>query len=305
MTTMLVKLQIDLIIFFELITWISQSRLKMSNLQVTVASGTKWPKISEVSFWSIIISFSSFQWTRVACRPFAATGKVKSDRLRPWSVRFHYFHLFFIVPVNSCGALPVRGDWEGAVQSPQICDVLVFIISIFLFFILHSSKLMRRAARSRRLGRHSSIASGSDLWHIKFHDFHLLILYCLLFIPVNSCGVLPVRGDWEGAVRSPQTYMAGQSIKVNCKSGYNFWGQDTWKCNYDGNWEGYTWGREEEWPMCMSKYVCTCACLKSRVWEWMRNLRGLHLGRGQTIAHLHLSKYMRKCECAWRNCEGD
>ena len=71
---------------------------------------------------------------------------------------------------------------------------------------------------------------------------------------VNSCGVLPVRGDWEGAFRNPQKYMAGDMIKVSCKSGYNFWGQDSWKCNYEGDWEGATWGRDEEWPMCMSKF---------------------------------------------------
>jgi len=70
--------------------------------------------------------------------------------------------------------------------------------------------------------------------------------------PVNSCGVLPFRGDWDGAVRFPRSYMAGENIKASCKPGYDFWGQSTWRCNSDGKWEGVKWGVEEEWPMCLS-----------------------------------------------------
>merc|ERR1739842_16958 len=70
-----------------------------------------------------------------------------------------------------------------------------------------------------------------------------------------------------GAIRNPTMYMAGQRIKVTCKSGYHFWGEDSWYCNHDGDWEGDSWGREEEWPMCLtvrhtaewSSYVATAS----------------------------------------------
>jgi len=70
--------------------------------------------------------------------------------------------------------------------------------------------------------------------------------------PTNSCGVLPVRGDWEGALRYPLNYMADADVTVTCRKGYNFYGQSRWHCNREAQWEGALWGRDEEWPMCLS-----------------------------------------------------
>lgn len=70
--------------------------------------------------------------------------------------------------------------------------------------------------------------------------------------PTNSCGVLPVRGDWEGAVRYAENYMSDSNVQVSCKDGYNFYGQKKWHCNREAQWEGDSWGRDEEWPMCLS-----------------------------------------------------
>ena len=74
--------------------------------------------------------------------------------------------------------------------------------------------------------------------------------------------------------------MSGQRIKVYCKDGYHFWGQDSWYCNHDGNWEGYTWGLEEEWPMCLSKW-------KSKtVLHVSKQLERLHLGTWKGMANV-------------------
>merc|ERR1712142_833993 len=46
--------------------------------------------------------------------------------------------------------------------------------------------------------------------------------------------------------------MSDADITVTCKSGYNFYGQSRWHCNREAQWEGAMWGRDEEWPMCLS-----------------------------------------------------